>query len=297
MFTQIPVFFHPNQVAPADPASPSPFKPALVVADWQARHFPIRIEAPAPVTREQLALAHERTFVDGVLDLTEDNGFHHRSAAVAASLPWTSGSFLSAAREALANRQVAVSPTSGFHHAFHARAGGFCTFNGLMVAAVALLRDGAVGRIGILDCDQHYGNGTDDIIQHLGLRDHVRHATAGHGYPLHAARFLAKLPALVAGFADCDLLMYQAGADPHVADPLGGFLTTAQLLERDRIVFRAAALHGIPLVWNLAGGYQDPLEKVIAIHANTMQACVEAYLDPHGDAPQQPPGQPRGATV
>ena len=63
-------------------------------------------------------------------------------------------------------------------------------------------------------------------------------------------------------------------------DPLGGFLTTEQLLERDRLVFRSTALHGIPVVWNLAGGYQHPVAKVIAIHANTMQACVEAYFDP-----------------
>ena len=67
-------------------------------------------------------------------------------------------------------------------------------------------------------------------------------------------------------------------------DPLGGFLTTEQLLERDRLVFRSTALHGIPVVWNLAGGYQHPVAKVIAIHANTMQACVEAYFDPSEEA-------------
>ncbi len=297
MFTQIPVFFHSNQVAPADIASPSPYKPGLVVADWQARGFPIRIEAPSPVSRDQLALAHERGFIDGVLDLAIDNGFGNRSEKVAASLPWTSGSLLCAAREALANRQVAVSPTSGFHHACYGRAGGYCTFNGLMVAAVALLRDGAVRRIGILDCDFHYGNGTDDIIHRLSLRDHVRHATAGHGYPMRAEAFLAQLPRLVAGFADCDLLIYQAGADPHVNDPLGGFLTTEQLMERDRIVFRSTALHGIPVAWNLAGGYQDPVDKVVRIHANTMQACIEAYFDPSEDVSAEPQGQPDGATV
>ena len=297
MFTQIPVFFHPGQVAPADPASPSPYKPRQVVADWLARQFPIRIETPVPATRDQLALAHDRTFVDEVLDLAIDNGFYNRSAEVAASLPWTSGSFLSAARAALANRQVAVSPTSGFHHACHARAGGFCTFNGLMVAAIALLREGAVRRIGILDCDQHYGNGTDDIIRRLGLEEQVRHATAGQGYPMRAEPFLAQLPRLVADFADCDLLMYQAGADPHVNDPLGGFLSTKQLLERDRLVFRTTALHGIPVVWNLAGGYQDPVARVIEIHANTMQACVEAYYDPSEDAAAEPTGQPLGAQM
>jgi acetoin utilization deacetylase AcuC-like enzyme len=41
--------------------------------------------------------------------------------------------------------------------------------------------------------------------------------------------------------ADCEVLLYQAGADPHINDPLGGWLTTAQLRERDRI---AGALDG-----------------------------------------------------
>ena len=80
------------------------------------------------------------------------------------------------------------------------------------------------------------------------------------------------------GFADCDLLIYQAGADPHVNDPLGGFLTTAELSERDRIVFSVAKSIGIPVVWNLAGGYQEPLSRVLEIHRNTMIACVAEYV-------------------
>lgn len=297
MFKQIPVFYHPNQVAHPRTFSPSAAKPRLVVADWQARGFPIRIERPVPTTREELALAHDRAYVDGVLDLTRDDGFSNRDANVAASFPWTSGSFLSAAREALTNRQVAVSPTSGFHHAGYAHGGGYCTFNGLMVAAVALLREGNVRRIAILDCDQHYGDGTEDIIERLNLRAHVRHITAETGYPRDADTLLAALPAMVAGFADCDLLMYQAGADPHVHDPLGGYLTTEQLIERDRRVFRSAALHGLPVVWNLAGGYQSPVKKVVQIHANSMQACMEAYYDPSEDVPAEPQGQPHSVIL
>ena len=114
---------------------------------------------------------------------------------------------------------------------------------------------------------------------------------------MRAKPFLAQLPRLVADFADCDLLMYQAGADPHLNDPLGGFLTTEQLLERDRLVFRSTALHGIPVVWNLAGGYQDPVAKVIEIHANTMHACIEAYFDPSEDASATPQGQACGAQM
>ena len=34
---------------------------------------------------------------------------------------------------------------------------------------------------------------------------------------------------------------------------------------------------GIPVVWNLAGGYQSPHERIIEIHRNTMLACVAVY--------------------
>ncbi len=291
---QIPVFYHPNQVAhPEGTLSPSASKPELVVAAWQAAGYPIRIESPEPVSRDQLAAAHERSYVDGVLNLTRHDGFGNKKADVAASFPWTSGSFLCASRAALSSHEVAVSPTSGFHHAGYTRGGGFCTFNGLMVAAVSLLRDGAVKQIGILDCDQHYGDGTEDIIERLKLRAHIQHVTAG-AYPMVGEQFLAHLHQLAASFSGCDLLMYQAGADPHVDDPLGGYLTTEQLLERDRIVFQTTARLGIPVVWNLAGGYQKPIGKVLEIHNNTMQACVEAYFDPNEDVLAEPSGQPNG---
>ena len=79
-------------------------------------------------------------------------------------------------------------------------------------------------------------------------------------------------------FHDCELLLYQAGADPHVEDPLGGFLTTEQMRMRDKIVFKVAKKLGIPIVWNLAGGYQDPIEKVLELHENTLLECIDTYF-------------------
>ena len=83
---------------------------------------------------------------------------------------------------------------------------------------------------------------------------------------------------ILASFHGCDVLIYQAGADPHIDDPLGGWLTTEQLLERDTIVFKTARLMGLPVAWNLAGGYQRDkdggISKVLEIHNNTMRACL-----------------------
>lgn len=173
---------------------------------------------------------------------------------MADSLPWTCGSFLSAARGALGNGRVACSPSSGFHHAGYDSGYGYCTFNGLMVAALALKAEGKVQRVGILHCDQHYGDGTAEIIAALKI-DWIRHVSREYASADEAGPFIDALPEVARSFADCDLLMYQAGADPHINDPR---FTTAQLAERDRIVFSAAHSLGLPVVWNLAGGYQEP---------------------------------------
>jgi acetoin utilization deacetylase AcuC-like enzyme len=52
--------------------------------------------------------------------------------------------------------------------------------------------------------------------------------------------------------------------------------TTAGYRERERRVFGAAARVGVPLAWNLAGGYQEPLDKVLALHAITMEEALAA---------------------
>ncbi|MGB4922892.1 MAG: hypothetical protein WBO98_01715 [Candidatus Nitrotoga sp.] len=196
---------------------------------------------------------------------------------VAESLPWTSGSVLSAARCALDNGLVACSPTSGFHHASYKSGFGYCTFNGLMVTALVLKAERKVRRVGILDCDQHYGDGTAEIIARLAI-DWIRHVSEEYYDTSDAKRFVDKLPAVVRGFSDSDLLIYQAGADQHIDDPLGGFLTTEELAERDRIVFSVAKEIGIPVIWNLTGGYLTPLERVLEIHRNTMVAFIAEYV-------------------
>lgn len=270
------MFYCESQVADPQRVSPSASKPRLIVQRWRKRKFPIEIHMPQPVSLDDLVRAHDRKYVEDVLACRASNGFGNRSASVARSLPWTSGSMLSAARHAIQARQVSCAPCSGFHHAGWDHASGFCTFNGLMVTALALRAEGLAGRVGILDCDQHYGDGTEDIIDRVEARAWIRHVTAGRDYPRNAGRFLGALPGIVKSFAGCDVLLYQAGADPHIDDPLGGFLDDEQLATRDAIVFTGARQLGLAVAWNLAGGYQEPLDKVLEIHDRTMEACVAA---------------------
>lgn len=275
----IPVFYDERMVANAHSFSPSAGKPREVVASWQRFRQQLEFPAFAPASIEQLARAHAPAYVQGVLGGRIPNGFDNTSMEVARALPWTSGAMLAAARAAIANGAVAVAPVSGFHHACYAEAGGYCTFNGLMVAALALQAEDGVARVGLLDYDMHYGNGTAEILGRLGGSG-ITHHTEGKAsrFEDHAPAFLRGIPERVRGFADCDVLLYQAGADPHVDDPLGGWLTGPQLAERDRLVFRTCQEIGLPVAWNLAGGYQTPLRKVLDIHDATMRACIATYV-------------------
>ena len=54
----IPVYYTPKMVADSECFSPSAAKPIKVVESWQ-RQFPIEVCEPTPVTRDQLALAHD----------------------------------------------------------------------------------------------------------------------------------------------------------------------------------------------------------------------------------------------
>jgi acetoin utilization deacetylase AcuC-like enzyme len=283
---RLAVFFTPRMVAGSGSFSPSAEKPAKVVEDWRRAVIPMELREPVPATRQQFALVHDAEYVEAVLSCTIPNGFGNRSREVAESLPWTVGAMVSAARYAVETKGVAVAPCSGFHHAGFERGGGYCTFNGLMVAAAVLRKAGLVGRVGILDCDMHEGDGTADIIGVIGARGWVRHFTAGAEFfePSQSAVFFRRLEREVEAMADCDLVLYQAGADPHVHDPLGGFLGTDELRERDAIVFRRLKRLGVPVAWNLAGGYQKEndgsIPVVLEIHRNTANACLEASGKP-----------------
>ncbi len=273
------VFYSDLMVANSGSYSPSAGKPALAVQSWVSRGFPVEIQNPAGATRDQLCLAHDEGYVDAVLSLRQSNGFGNRSGDVAKSLRYTSGAMLASARHSVRTGENSCAPVSGFHHAGYDFGGGFCTFNGLMVAALDLLSNGDAAKVGILDCDQHYGNGTDDIIARLGVEDEVVHFTTGR-HDFDADWFNESVPDIIyALFSDCDVLIYQAGADPHVNDPLGGWMTTAQLYERDAQVFSTCKRLGLPVAWDLAGGYQRDkdggIPRVLQIHDNTMRACLQ----------------------
>lgn len=275
------VFYDPRQTVEYNPSlSPSAGKPAKVLESWQAK-FPVEIMPVEPLTREDLYKVHDKQYVDDVLDCKRNNGFDNCLRTIADSLLWTNGSFASAAKHAAITGESCVSPTSGFHHAEYHQGMGFCTFNGLMAAAVKLRDEKLAKIIAIADIDMHYGNGTEHILKKLNMRTEPDFAVAHYTYGGQAKmgqEFLEDLPGTLDWLLqEANVLFYQAGADPHIDDPYGGALTTEELRERDRIVFAKAKEKGVPVVWNLAGGYQEDFDKVLEIHDNTARMHIEIF--------------------
>jgi acetoin utilization deacetylase AcuC-like enzyme len=277
--SKLKVFYRPEQtVTDAESFSPSAGKPAEVLQSWLDLGLPIEVQSFKPLTRKQISLAHDPAYVDGVLNGVIPNGFGNTLKGVADSLPYTTGSMAAAALYAFKTGNPAASLTSGFHHAAWDHAAGFTTFEGLAIATRLLLKAGAK-KVGILDLDMHFGNTMAILDGKLGLKGKVRHYTFG-GERINSAnadQWLKKLPRIVCNFRDCDVILFQLGADPFVEDPLGGVLTMDQLRERDLIAFSAAKRMGVPVAWNLAGGYTNPFSKVLEIHANSAKACIEVY--------------------
>ena len=286
----IPVFFSEFCSAPTESFSPSSRKPALAVAEWQRLGLPIQVIEAAPAGDDHLCYAHHQKYVKGVMSSKLNNGFGNTNPAVAASLRYTVGAMMGASLFVAQMKQqgivtAACAPVSGFHHAGFYQASGFCTFNGLVIAARQVLRKTEMKKVAILDFDFHYGDGTDYILEYLRLNDSIFHFTAGEDYrsPDKANKLLDKTASVVeaAKRFGAEMVIYQAGADQHVADPLGGIFTSKQLRMRDALVFNACKTHGLPVAWNLAGGYQQGrdgnIQPVLDIHTQTMRECISVF--------------------
>ena len=271
------IFYNEQQnVLDSNSLSPSAGKPALVASQFSKFTGIEVVSNWDPLSVDEICKAHDPIYVLGVLKGFIVNGFSNRLETIAKSLPWTTGSFYRAAESALTEK-IAISPTSGFHHACYSLAMGYCTFNGLMIAAILLKERNLVSNVGIIDFDLHWGNGTFDIIRKRKV-DYVSHMAFSDQVGNNYDDWLNGLySSLEKKFSDSDILFYQAGADAHIDDPFGGVLTTEQMRRRDNIVFKFAKDYNIPIVWNLAGGYQEPVDKIIQLHVNTLEESLKIF--------------------
>lgn len=274
---QTPIYFSPHQVATHSFISIQKL-PAFIAG---AGRPPLE---PVPFTEADFKLAHAAGYVDAVLQLKIANGFGTRSESINRALAYSNATLWAAAAHVLDHGGIACSASQGFHHASHDSNFGYCTFNGLVIAARKALE--RVGTVLIIDGDAHYGDGTDSCLEALGLSSGIINITRGKGIgdaqaELDQDGWFDYTQTLIRRHRPA-LVLYQAGADAWEGDPYHcGYLSVEQLGWRDAGIFAACLQHEVPVAWNLAGGYTDPMDMTVSIHLQTL-AASDAALSAHG---------------
>lgn len=293
------VVHHPDYVSPGAPGSGWPVdKYGLVMDALRETGFPFETILPEPMPRRWIEAVHDPDYVEEVLAAAVPRekerriGFAVNARVLRRSLLSVGGTW-AAARLALAHG-YAANAAGGSHHALADTGAGYCVLNDLAIAANRLVAEGDADRILIVDLDVHQGDGTaaltagrDDIFTlslHAERNFPTRKAASSLDVPLpdglgdeaYLTRLAEVLPRVLDGFAP-DLVLYQAGVDPHGGDRLGRLaLTDAGLVARDRFVMRQAARRGIGVASTLGGGYGEDRMAVARRHARTMVTLAEA---------------------
>nr|WP_047166477.1 histone deacetylase [Sphingomonas sp. Y57] len=296
------VVHHPHYVSPAAPGSSFSFdKYGLVMQALAESGAAPQLHEPEPMPRGWIEAVHDPDYVAEVATCTVPPhkarriGFPVTERVARRAFLAPGGTWL-AAKLAL-RHGYAANGAGGSHHAMADSGAGYCVFNDLAIAACRLVAEGDATRIMIVDLDVHQGDGTAVLTAgHPGLFTFSIHSE--HNFPVRKARssfdlglpdmtgdsdyldiLAAHLPASIDAFIP-DLILYQAGVDPHRDDRLGRLaLSDKGLHDRDQFVMRQARLRGIPLASVLGGGYGDDRLAVARRHVGSILALYEAFRD------------------
>jgi len=253
--------------------------------------------APDPCPRNCLEAVHCPDYVEQVFTQTVPREKERRigfpvTAHIASRVRHTNGGTWLAAH--LAKRHgYAANSAAGSHHALHETGAGYCVFNDLAVASNRLIAEGHASRILIVDLDVHQGDGTASLMAgredvftfsiHAEKNFPVRKARSSKDIALedgmdddgYMEQLSRHLPQLLDEFSP-DLVLYQAGVDPHEDDRLGRLALTDQgLITRDQFVVSQVRRRGVPIASALGGGYGDDQSAVAQRHARSMRAMAE----------------------
>ena len=293
----VAVHYDPSYAA-AGFAFPTTRKARWIADSLLATPIPgIRLEQPPPLTEEDLLTAHAIEYIRAV------RTGEPRSLAQSQELSWdpglwpmvlaSNGGAVAAALRAMQDG-IAGSLSSGLHHARRDQGYGYCTFNGLAIAAKRALAAGA-GDVLILDLDAHCGGGTNAII---ASNPHIWQVDVsvdrfdlyepGERTTLDIVVNVADyLPTITTRLRELQarrfgLCLYNAGMDPHEDCPEGALagITDQHLRAREELVFAWCRELGLPVAFVIAGGYlRSPRmdeARLVELHRLTLTAAARS---------------------
>lgn len=298
-----PIVYHPDYVAPLPPGHRFPMAKfrALyerLIEDGVAVRSQIHTPNLPPV--EWLELVHTPEYVRAYCEGTLDAKAQRRIG-----LPWSPalanrtciavGGTVLTAQLAL-EHGLACNTAGGTHHAFPSFGSGFCIFNDLAIAARVLQTLGLVRKILIVDLDVHQGDGTavifagDESVFTFSMHCEVNFPGTKQQSDLDVSlpegmEDEAYLQTLAAYLPDLlvqvqpDLVLYDAGVDPHFDDRLGKLaLSDRGLYCRDMQVLSTCLQRGVPTACVIGGGYADDFDALVYRHSLLHRAARDVYV-------------------
>ena len=227
------VVFHEDfyQVYTKDPAAAGGRIEAIVDVIEPVVEF---VEA-VPATEADIRAVHGDNYIDDV----RRQGLYPISALAA-------GGAVQAAILGLDAPSFGVIRPPG-HHASSDSAWGFCFFNNMAIALMALKKQKKIDSAYVLDIDLHYGDGTVNILEGQSwVTVHNLEAVTRQSYMDEISFEMTRCQA--------DIIAISAGFDNH-QDDWGGLLLTSDYLDIGKMVSETAAGCGGGCFGILEGGY------------------------------------------
>ena len=298
----LPIVYHPDYVTPLPPEHRFPMGKFGKIYETILDEGVIRLDQvhqpemiPVAWIEQVHAPKYVKAYREGSLDRKAQRriGLPWSAALVTRTCTAVSGTVLTAQ---LALKQgLACNTAGGTHHAFVDYGSGFCIFNDLAITSRAIQMLGLAKKILIVDLDVHQGDGTAAIFQndpsvftfsvHCRINFPFRKQQSdldvaleeGLGDQDYLRALTDHLPDLLTEFKP-DLVLYDAGVDPHQDDRLGKLaLTDEGLYQRDRYVLQTCVSAGFPVATVVGGGYSKDINVLAGRHALLFQAATEVY--------------------
>ncbi|GMH42386.1 hypothetical protein BSKO_10305 [Bryopsis sp. KO-2023] len=305
----LPVVYHPLYSAPQlKPGHRFPMDKFRTIYDILLKQGTVQehqvVQPPSIASDEQILQVHTKEYVESFSNCTLDDkqvrriGFGdatRTNALVERTKAEVAGTLLTA--EIALRTGLACNLAGGTHHAFPEYGSGYCIINDLAVTAKILLNTGLANRILILDLDVHQGDGTASIFSneprvfcisvHCESNFPARKQQSDLDIGLPDGMQDEEYLKVIAGFLpdrlrsfQPDIVLYDAGVDPHKDDPLGRLcLTNEGLMRREMMVMDCCLSAGIPLANFTGGGYDDNVNLVAQRHCFMVEAATQMWKD------------------